>query len=172
MEIQASPVHRKADRTTRRRAIQCPVRRPNRPRYQGPEREDQRHRCWRQGTAFFAADGRWRNVEFGGEPWSGRVRFTGRGVLSRYLVVSFTRILTSVSPSCTQGRSRVREFRLHGLRRGAVSNDRPRFTLRSSLRDPLRKWGTYQERELSEVVMEDLFRDRYEPWPRVPRSSP
>src|SRR5258708_35382975 len=39
--------------------------------------------------------------------------------------VSFTRILTSVSPSCTQGRSRVREFRLHGFGRGAVSNDRP-----------------------------------------------
>jgi len=32
---------------------------------------------------------------------------------------------TSVSPSCTQGRSRVREFRLHGFGRGAVSNDRP-----------------------------------------------
>jgi hypothetical protein len=36
-----------------------------------------------------------------------------------------TRILTSASPSCTQGRSRVREFRLHGFGRGAVSNDRP-----------------------------------------------
>ena len=45
--------------------------------------------------------------------------------------VSFTRILTGVSPSCTQGRSRVREFRLHGFGRGAVSNDRP---YRASLR--------------------------------------
>jgi hypothetical protein len=30
-----------------------------------------------------------------------------------------------VRRSCTQGRSRVREFRLHGSGRGAVSNDRP-----------------------------------------------
>jgi hypothetical protein len=36
-----------------------------------------------------------------------------------------SRILTSVSPSCTQGRSRVREFRLHGFGRGTISNDRP-----------------------------------------------
>src|SRR5260370_41844284 len=37
---------------------------------------------------------------------------------STHRTVSFTRILTSVSPSCTQGRSRVREFRLHGFGRG------------------------------------------------------
>ena len=35
------------------------------------------------------------------------------------------RILTSVSPSHTQGGSRVRESRPHGSGRGAVSNDRP-----------------------------------------------
>jgi Reverse transcriptase (RNA-dependent DNA polymerase) len=45
---------------------------------------------------------------------------------------SFIRILTSVSPSCTQGGSRVRESRLHGFGRGAVSNDRP---YRASLQD-------------------------------------
>jgi len=38
---------------------------------------------------------------------------------------SFIRILTSVSPSHTQGGSRVRESRPHGSGRGAVSNDRP-----------------------------------------------
>ena len=34
-----------------------------------------------------------------------------------------------VSPSHTQGGSRVREFRSHGSERGAVSNDRPYRTL-------------------------------------------
>src|SRR5262249_9290498 len=38
---------------------------------------------------------------------------------------SFIRILTSVSPSHTQGGSRVRESCLHGSEQGAVSNDRP-----------------------------------------------
>ena len=38
---------------------------------------------------------------------------------------SFIRILTSVSPLCTRGGSRVRESRSHGFGRGAVSNDRP-----------------------------------------------
>src|SRR5438445_6346772 len=38
---------------------------------------------------------------------------------------SFIHILTSVSPSHTQGGSRVRESRSHGSGRGAVRNDRP-----------------------------------------------
>jgi hypothetical protein len=44
---------------------------------------------------------------------------------------SFIRILTSVSPSHTQGWSRVRDSRPHGSGRGVVSNDRP---YRTSLR--------------------------------------
>jgi hypothetical protein len=35
------------------------------------------------------------------------------------------RAASSAAPSLTQGGSRVREFRSHGSRRGAVSNDRP-----------------------------------------------
>jgi hypothetical protein len=35
------------------------------------------------------------------------------------------RAASGAAPSLTQGGSRVREFRSHGSRRGAVSNDRP-----------------------------------------------
>src|SRR5215813_9549065 len=47
---------------------------------------------------------------------------------------SFIHILTSVSPSHTQGGSRVRESRPHGSERGAVSNDRPYRTSHRVLR--------------------------------------
>jgi AhpC/TSA family len=70
------------------------VRRPDRPRCKGLEREDQRHRCRRQGTALFAANGRGRNVESCGASCPGRVRLTGRSVLSRHLV----HLLQSLSP--------------------------------------------------------------------------
>jgi NAD(P)-dependent dehydrogenase (short-subunit alcohol dehydrogenase family) len=49
---------------------------------------------------------------------------------------SFIRILTSVSPSHTQGGSRVRESRPHGSGRGAVSNDRPYRSLRRAFFSP------------------------------------
>jgi hypothetical protein len=49
------------------------------------------------------------------------------GAQDTFYVGNFIRIQTSVSPSHTQGWSRVRESRPHGSGRGAVSNDRPLY---------------------------------------------
>ena len=49
------------------------------------------------------------------------------GAQDTFYVGNFIRIQTSVSPSHTQGWSRVRESRLHGSGRGAVRNDRPLY---------------------------------------------
>jgi hypothetical protein len=49
------------------------------------------------------------------------------GAQDTFYVGNFIRIQTSVSPSHTQGWSRVRESRPQGSGRGAVSNDRPLY---------------------------------------------
>ena len=74
---------------------------------------------------------------------------------------SFIRILTSVSPSHTQGGSRVRESRSHGSGRGAVSNDRPyRTSLRTFRTLTPKRSLTFADLKVSERGEADVRSER------------